>query len=379
MKSYKNDFYDFKDVIWLNAASEGPLPKVAAEALKEAVYWKSAVHQLDIPKFIKVPVELKKNIAELLNVESRDVILGSSASYGLHILANGLQWQAGDEVVVMQNDFPSNIIPWLGLQRKGVLVKQIKPKERMLSPEEIQKEITSQTRLICLSHVHSFSGHQLDVEGVSKLCQKNNIRFVLNIVQSLGNRPLDVSAMNVDAVVAVGYKWLCGPYGTGFCWIKKEFRRLLDSNLAYWSSYLSEEELMSEGPISYKAQDSARKYDTFGTANFFNFVPLTAAIRYWLDIGLKQVQEHNQFLINYLIKHLDQSKYEIVSPITPDKRTNLFVFSHHDSNQNEAVVKALAINKIHPALWKGNIRFSPHIYNTDQEIKKVLTILNQFK
>jgi len=377
MRSYQKDFYDFQDVIWLNAASEGPLPKVAAEALREAIHWKSAVHLLDIPKFIKVPVELKSSIAELINVDSRDVILGSSASYGLHILANGIKWQAGDEVLVMQNDFPTNILPWLGLERKGVIVKQIKPRERMLQAEEIQEEITPRTRIICLSHVHSFSGHRLEVEEISKLCRSHGIKFVLNIVQSLGNMPLNIRSMNVDAVVAVGYKWLCGPYGTGFCWIKEDFRRELDLNISYWSSYLTEEELKNEGPLVNKNQNSARKYDTFGTANFFNYVPWTAAIRYWLKIGIDQVHEYNQSLIDQLIQNLDQTKYKIISPVDQEKRTNLFVFSHQNSERNEEIFETFKKKKIFPAIWKGNIRLTPHIYNTIEDIDKVLFVLNQ--
>ncbi|MBP9854024.1 MAG: aminotransferase class V-fold PLP-dependent enzyme [Candidatus Omnitrophica bacterium] len=378
MTEYKKDFFNFEDVIWLNAASEGPLPLVAAEALKEAIQWKSAVHLLDIPRFIKVPLELKKNIAQLLNVESRDVILGTSASYGLHILANGIKWQKGDEVLLMQNDFPSNIIPWLGLEKKGVIVKQIKPQGIMLTPDELNQEINPRTRLVCLSHIHSFSGHPLNVDEISKLCQKNGIRFVLNIVQSLGNTPLDIGLMNVDAIVAVGYKWLCGPYGTGFCWMKEDFRQSLDYNQAYWSSYLSEEDLKGTGPIHYRIQESARKFDTFGTANFFNFVPLTAAIQYFLGIGIEQVKRHNQSLINYLIEHLDPKKYQIISPTEPQLRSNLFVFSHHDHTLNETIFSLLLENKIHPAFWKGNLRFSPHIYNSIEDLQKVILILNKF-
>lgn len=377
MHDYKKDFFDFNDVIWLNAASEGPLPNAAAEALKQAVYWKSAVHLLDIPKFVKVPVDLKSSLAELMHVDSRDVILGTSASYGLHILANGIPWQTGDEILVMQNDFPTNILPWLGLERKGVVVKQIKPREWMLKPQEIEQEISTRTRLICLSHVHSFSGHALDVEGVSSLCRSRGIRFVLNIVQSLGNMPLDVSALQVDAIVAVGYKWLCGPYGTGFCWIKEDFRRELDLNRTYWSSSLREEELKSEGPLAYKPQNSARKYDMFGTANFFNYVPLTACVRYWLAIGIDRVQAHNQALIDQLIKDLNRSIYRIISPTEPGKRTNLLVFSHLNPHFNGKIVEALQQNNIYPAFWKGNIRLTPHIYNNGEDISKVLDVLNK--
>src|SRR3989338_9279670 len=103
---YQKDFCDFEGKLWLNAASEGPLPKISAECLQEAVHWKSRPYLLDNDKFIQIPMGLKQSIGKLINVNSRDVILANSASYGLHILADGIPWKKGDEIVVMQNDLP---------------------------------------------------------------------------------------------------------------------------------------------------------------------------------------------------------------------------------------------------------------------------------
>ena len=113
MSPYKDDFCPFENKVWLNAASEGPLPKISAEALGEAIVWKSLPYQLDDEKFVSVQVQLKESIGRLIGVNPRDVILANSASYGLHILANGIAWNVGDEIVLMENDFPTDILPWL--------------------------------------------------------------------------------------------------------------------------------------------------------------------------------------------------------------------------------------------------------------------------
>lgn len=378
MSSFAGDFQDMGDVVWLNAASEGPLPRVARAALEEAVEWKSAVHRLDIPKFIRVPKELKESIADLLCVDPADVFLGNSASYGLHLLADGLPWEPGDDIVLMQNDFPTDILPWLALEDRGVSVRQVKPAGWVLTPEEVKDALRPETKLLCLSHVHTFSGHILDAAAIADICRQRGVVFVLNVVQSLGNRPVDVPALGPDAVVAVGYKWLCGPYGTGFGWMRPELRGRLRLNRAYWSAYLTAADLESEGPIVRKERETARTLDVFGTANFFNFVPLKAALDYWRGLTIPAVQSHNLALIEELLAGLNRNQYEIISPQAPDERSNLAVISRHD-RANAALHKWLLHKQIYTALWKGRIRIAPHVYNSPAQITRVVALLNEFK
>src|SRR5665213_3329961 len=125
LPDYAKDFSLKQKHTWLNAASEGPLPKKANEALQEAIEWKSAPHLLTVPIFQQVPLKLKKTISRLIGVDWQDVILGNSATYGLHLLANGLEFKPGDEIILLQNDFPTDILPWLSLQDKGIVVHQL--------------------------------------------------------------------------------------------------------------------------------------------------------------------------------------------------------------------------------------------------------------
>lgn len=375
LKNYKEDFASFNQKVWLNAASEGPLSLKAGEALKESIEWKSRPYLLDNDKFIRVPKELKTSIAQLINVNYRDVILGNSASYGLHLLANGIEWKSGNEIILMQNDFPTDILPWLALEEKGVKVNQVQAKENVLTPNELLESITSKTKLFCISHVHTFTGYILEIEKFAEICKKKGIIFVLNLSQSLGTMPVNISRWPVDAVVTAGYKWLCGPYGTGFAWIKPELREQLKINRAYWIPMMSEEELKKEGPLQLKDLKSARKFDVFGTANFFNFVPFKSAIDYWLKIGLDQVQSYQQDLIGHLISNLDTNRYELISPSERENRSSLVVISHQDKKENVKIFKALLSQGIYTALWKGNIRVSAHVYNTKEDIDRFLGAL----
>lgn len=374
---YCKDFASFGKTVWLNAASEGPLPIVAAQALQEAIQWKSSPYLLTNDKFIRTHKELRESIGQLIGVNPLDVILGNSASYGLHLLANGLPWNKGDEILLMQNDFPTNILPWLALEKKGVRVIQIKTADKVLTPQELLAHLSHHTKLFCISHVHTFSGHVLEIEQLAQICHERKIIFVLNISQSVGTMPINVSGFPIDAIVAAGYKWLCGPYGTGFCWMKPALREQLDYNQAYWSAMLTEEELKSEGPVTLKDVKSARKYDVFATANFFNFVPFKAAIDYWLKTGLEHVSTHNQKLIDQFNGELNPQKYFLISPKKGRLRSNLIVLSHRNKELNMNIFRELRQQGIYTALWKGNIRVSPHIYNSEEDIGKLLKILHE--
>jgi cysteine desulfurase/selenocysteine lyase len=376
VNAYK-DFGPFDGKVWLNVASEGPLPHAAVAALKDVLEWKLQPFQLTIPKFTSVPYQLKLAIGTMINVDPQDVILGNSATYGLQILANGLPLKEGDQVLLMQNDFPTNIVPWLALSKKGIQVRQIKAAEHVLTPDELVANMSPNTKVVCLSWVHTFSGHKIDVIRIGEICREKGITFILNCSQAIGAFAVDVSRIPVDAVVCAGYKWMLGPYGTGFCWIKPEVRDTLNYNHAYWQSMLNESQLMSTEEIVLSEHKSARNYDLFGTANFFNFAPWTASIQYLMKLGMDKVEQYNQQLVGIMLEGIDQKQFKLISPPDLMSRSNLVVFSHLEPQRNETIFNKLKDAGIFVALWKGNLRASAHIHNTRYDVEKFVKVLNR--
>lgn len=375
MRDYSQDFAIVPGQAWLNAASEGPIPKMAAAALQEAVGWKLSPDRLTIPKFQQVPLELKKSIAALVHAPADEIILGNSATYGVHLLANGLPLKSGDEIVLMRNDFPSDILPWLHLKKKGVVVHQVKGAGEALTVAEVRAALDPHTKVVCLPYVHTFSGRQLDIVAIGRLCREYGILFIVNMSQAIGAFEVDISSLPIDAVVCAGYKWLLGPYGTGFCWIKSNVRRRLDYPQAYWIALMDEQTLSSTDELALKEEDSARRYDVFATANFFNYVPWQASVGYLSGIGMDKVHAHNQGLVDMIVDGLDKKRFECVSPAAKGERTNIVVFSHKDKARNAEVFSYLKEHGVHGALWKGYLRFAPHIYNTKGDIERSVSAL----
>src|SRR5262249_28036051 len=148
-ESFDRDFGPFDGVAWLNCAHQGALPRVAAAEAREAVEWKVRPQLLTTERFGAVPARLKRALGRLIGAPVEEIVLGKSASYGLHLLADGFPWRAGDEVLLVRGDFPSAVLPWLGLERRGVRVRQVSPRRHLLDADELRANLTPTTRLFC--------------------------------------------------------------------------------------------------------------------------------------------------------------------------------------------------------------------------------------
>ena len=372
------DFPDLDGRVWLNCAHQAPLPKCARAEAEEAVAWKAAPWELTSERFAGVPRRLKEAIGRLINAPAEDVILANSASYGLHLIANGFPWKAGDEVLVMRGDFPSDILPWLGLERWGVTVRQLAPRGRVLEPDEVEAAIGSSTRLLCLTWVHSLSGWAIDLEAIGALCRARGVTFVVNGAQAVGVRPMDVRTAPIDVLVSVGWKWLLGPYATGFCWVRPELLTKLQYNQVYWLSMLTADDLGREQlDLTLRDDPGAARYDVFATANFFNFKPWAASVEYLLRYGVEAARQHDDALVQRLIDGLDRRKFRITSPEAGPRRSTLVFIEPRERERAKDIYHALQAEGVHVAFRAAALRFSPHRYNTPEDIDRALLALHR--
>jgi selenocysteine lyase/cysteine desulfurase len=377
MNDYSTDFGPFENKIWLNCAHQGPLPKVAVAQAEEAIAWKIAPYNMTTERFSQVPLNLRRVLGKLIEAPPEDIILGNSASYGLHLLANGIRWKTGDEIILVEGDFPSDILPWMGLRNKGVNIRFLKPRQYVIQPDELLGNITPSTRLLCTTLVHSFSGFVADTQALGEICRAKGILLVLNASQALGARGFKVAEASADAIVSVGFKWLCGPYGTGFCWINPPLRESLQYNQSYWLTMQTADDLAKEQGIPVLRDDlGARRYDVFGTANFFNFKPLAASVEYLLAQGIENIEAHDQRLVTRLIQALDPKKYDLLSPRDGAMRSTLVFISHKEPARNSEIYEKLRKENVFVAYRAGKLRFSPHLYNTEADIDQALSVLN---
>jgi selenocysteine lyase/cysteine desulfurase len=258
-----------------------------------------------------------------------------------------------------------------------VTVRQLRLGEPVLAPERLEQELSPRTRVVAVNWVRSLTGHVVDIAGLHQVCGRSGVHLVLNVTQGLGALPFDVRRLPVAAISCSGFKWLCGPYATGFAWIRPDVLRTMRPVQAYWLALPdgAELDLNREGEHRLRGDLGARGYDVFGTANFLNFLPWAAALEYLLAQGTEAIADHDQSLTGQLIGLLGDSGYRFISPTVPGQRAAIVVISAADPQDNEAACQRLTDAGIDAALRARNIRLSPHLYNTSGQIQYAAAIL----
>jgi cysteine desulfurase / selenocysteine lyase len=365
----------FEGRAWLNCAHQGPLPRVAVQAAERALADKAAPHRIADEAFTDVPRRLKDALGRLVGVPADQVILGNSTSYGLQLLVQGVPWREGDEVLLVDGDFPATIVPWLPLAERGVRVRLLRPEGGRLEAGQLEAELTPATRLFCSSWVFSFTGHTVDLAAVGQVCRRAGVTFVVNGSQGVGAAPLDLAELEVDALVSCGFKWLCGPYGTGFCWLAPDLAASLTYRPAYWLAHLAQDDLGQDTGYRLPGEVGSAGWDVFGTANFLTFEPWTASVEYLLDLGVERVAAWDQRLVERFLQGLGPDRHGLVSPRRGAARSALVVFGDHRPERNRELFERLAAAGVDVAFRRGQLRVSPHLYNTEADIDRALDVL----
>jgi cysteine desulfurase/selenocysteine lyase len=375
-----SEFGPFHGRVWLNCAHQGPLPRSAREAALEALEQKRTPARISDDLFAAVPARLRGAVARLIGADSDDIALTNSTSYGFNVLAHGLPWQEGDEVLCVAGDFPATVVPWLPLRRRGVRIRLLELPGARVTAEDLERAITSRTRVVAVSWVFSFFGHAVDLEDLGRVCRSRGVLLVVNGSQAVGARSLDVNATSIDALSACGFKWLCGPYATGFLWVAPHVRARLRYEQPHWlrlqikSADAQGVDLNRELDYMLTEETTADAYDVFCAANFLNFIPWTAAIEHLLEVGVDRIAAHDQALVDRLLASVPET-YETISPREGAERSTLVLLTHRESERNEGILRGLLLRGIDVAFRDNKLRFSPHLYNDAADIDVALAAL----
>jgi selenocysteine lyase/cysteine desulfurase len=369
-----SEFGPFDGRTWLNTAHQGPLPRPAVEAAGQAARLKAAPHRIGDDDFRELPERLRSLLARLVGSPADQIVLGNSTSYGLHLIANGLPWQPGDEVLVIEGDYPATVLPWLRLGERGVRVRPLRP-AGLLSGPELAASIGPRTRLVAVTWVDSFTGRALDLHELGAACRAAGVVLVVNASQALGARPADVLATPVDAMVACGYKWLCGPYATGFAWLHPDLLARLRPQQAYWLAMQAGRGLDQMRETRIRDDLGVRALDVFCPASFATTLPWMASLELLQEAGVGAIDAWNQQLADRLIGGLDRDRYRLVSPPGGPARSALIVLFRRDGS-TEQRHRQLAAAGIDAAYREGNLRLSLHLFNTAGQVDRVLEVLH---
>ncbi|QPP07014.1 aminotransferase class V-fold PLP-dependent enzyme [Streptomyces bathyalis] len=372
---YARYFSDQAGHVWLNTAHQGPMPEAAVHAAVEAAREKATPHLIPDAAFTERPERLRALLAEFVGGRPDEIVLGDSTSHGMNLVAYGLPWRDGDEVLCVEGDYPATVLPWLAQRQRGVSVRFVRrgPDGR-LDPERVRQALTARTRVMAVTWVDSFTGAAADLRALGEICHAAGALLVVNGSQAVGARPVDVAGTPVDALASCGYKWMCGPYGTGFAWLDPALTELLDPRRVYWLAQQRGRGL--EHMRTYTIEDlGVRALDVFCPADFLDTAAWTSSVELLGGFGVHGIHAHGQRLVQQLLDGVDRDLYEVVGPQTPEERSNLVVLARSRGSV-EIAAAALTAANVHVAVREGNIRLSPHLFNTCEHIDRALEVLN---
>jgi cysteine desulfurase / selenocysteine lyase len=374
---YRKEFADFDDVIYLDTATQGPMPIAAANAAKQALEWKKLPHRVPDGIYFELPDRVRASVAKLIGADPDDIAITTGASAGFAAVAAGIDWKPQDEVIVAKGEFPAHFATWLPYQGAGKLkVKMIEPAGRFISADDYIANLTPRTRLVSASLVRFDNGARLDAVRVADACRASGAAFLLDSSQCAGAIPIDVGKLGCDFLVSSGYKWMLGPYGTGFFWAKREWSDRLPPGGMYWMALEGAQKFHGLPLDGLRARAGARRWDTPETASFTNLAAWDAALQILVGIGTEKLYAHNSNLIRMLVDRLPHDRCVLASPSEAEKRGQFICVSSRDSSKTLGLYDKLKAEKIYVGLREGSLRISPYIYNTERDMARVIEVLS---
>jgi len=375
---YRSEFAEFEGVTYLNAAGQGPLPLASARAAQAALEWKQLPHRMPESVYFGLPDRVRSLLSGLMGGEPEEFAITSGASSGMATVASNFDWKLDDEVLLGRGEFPAHFSTFMPLEaRGGVRVKVVAPRDRFISADDYIGQITPRTRMISASLVRFDDGSRLDVSHLAAACRKADVTLLLDLSQCACAIPIDLRATGADFAVSSGYKWLLSPFGTGFFWARREAMEKLRPSPFYWMALEGARNFHSLPLDKLKPVAGARRWDAPETANFSNLSAMQASLEFIERVGVKTIAEHNQNLMAHLIERLPRDTCVLASPSAAEKRGPYVCVMARKPERTQELFQKLSEAQVFVSLRENALRISPHLYNTERDIAKLVSVLSR--
>jgi selenocysteine lyase/cysteine desulfurase len=347
-----------KGIIYLNHASTGPISIKVKERSEEKID--------DYYAFKDVAKETRTMIGEMINCKEDRIAFIDNTTNGIIWLAQGIDWKAGDRIILNDVEFPANVYPFLQLREKGVEIDFIQSTNGFVTAEEIIEAIQPRTKLISVSFVQFLSGYRVDLEKIGKVCKEKEIIFSVDSIQGLGALRLDVEKYNIDYLANGTQKWLLGLQGLAFIYVRKELQDEMKSAPIGWLAVKDARDLLN---FDLTTKETAKRFQP-GTLNNLGIYAFNSSMKLFKEFCFDEIE--NQVLSNskYFINELEKIEYKSPLFSLPEKHLSGIVSFRSENAQK--IFDILSQKKIVCSLREGYIRFAPHFYNTKQEIDLVV-------
>lgn len=373
MYTFHDEFAQARDLRYLNHAAVGPWPKRTAAAVQKFAEENVLLGARDYPDWMKVEQRLRERLARVLNAPSTDdIALVKNTSEALSFVAFGLDWKAGDNVVISDEEFPSNRVVWEALKPQGVEVIQVSLQGA--DPEgALLAACGPRTRLLSISSVQFATGTRVDIERLGQGLKQRGVLFCVDAIQHIGALPFDVQASQCDFAMADGHKWMCSPEGLGVFYCRAELRPQLQLHEFGWHMLKHSGDYQRD---QWQPAASAQRFEC-GSPNTLGVMALDASLSLLEEVGIDQIGIAVTDRVMWLEEGLSTiDGVRLHSTRTAERRSGILTFSL-DHKPTADVWQQLMRNQV-VCLPRGpGIRFSPHFYTQSRVIEETLAIVKR--
>ncbi len=371
MSTLNDEFPQIDGLRYLNHAAVSPWPRRASDAVTSFAQQNITIGARDYPQWLAVETRLRNRLARLLNAPTpADIALVKNTSEALSFVAFGLEWKPGDQVVISDEEFPSNRVVWEALRPQGVEVIQVSLKGE--DPEgNLLAACGPNVRLLAISAVQYASGLRLDLPRLGEDCEQRGVLLCIDAIQQLGALPFDAQQCRCAFAMADGHKWLLGPEGLGVFYCRSDLRDQLKLHEYGWHML---EHAGDYDRSDWQPANSAQRFEC-GSPNLLGAMALEASLSLLEDVGIVTVAQALAERIDHLHRELSAMPgAELLSPTDPARRAGILTF-RIDGIDNPTLFQRLKEEQVVCALRGGGIRFSPHFYTPPEVIEQSLAVV----
>ncbi len=371
--SWLSNFPVREQMLYLDHAAVSPLATPVAEAMRQRITEQEQRGYELASEWRNHALGCRHLGSQLIGCQADDVTIVRSTSEGLSLIAQGLDWEKGDQVLVGSEEFAANVAPWLALARRGVSIVRYPQHDGRVDPAVVEQHISDRTRLLAVSWVAFHSGWIAPLAQLGRLCRDRDILLVVDGIQGLGVLPMSMTVLGVDAVVADAHKWLLGPEGVGLMATSQELRSRLSPAISGWRNVIL-------APKDYFMQrleylPDGRRFEP-GAGNEVGIAGLVASLDLIAAVERENIQARVEMLARLVTRVLLAHGWDVFSPGSGHPIAGI-VAARPPRGGPEDARRRLRERKVVVSTRQGYVRFSPHFYTTRGEIEALDRILEK--
>ncbi len=351
---------------YFDHAAVSPLPRRAGDVLRAWTLDQEQNGAVNWPAWERKLEGIRGDIARLIGANVDEIAFVSNTTHGIGLIAEGFPWRAGDNVVTAEEEYPSNLYPWMNLASRGVTLRRVPSREGRIWLRDLADAIDSRTRVLTISHVEFASGFRNDLDNLVELCQARGVALFVDAIQGLGPHVIDVSRTPIDFLAADGHKWLLGPEGAGLLYVRRDWIERLRPIGVGWHSVVGS---YNAPENAFALKPNAQRWEG-GSFNMAGLHALGASIGLILELGPETVSRRILAQADAVRACAEAAAWTVYGSREPDDCSGIVALERPGVDPS-ALARALRSRGVVVASRRGRLRVSPHVYNDGNDLERL--------